>query len=94
MQYKQITVDVGATTKSHQVLWTNTDDFKSVIIRLGDFHAMCELFPVIGIFFSGVSVVCQCLCTACGNKGTISAERYNPTYMFRKVYQKQLTESL
>ena len=47
MQYTHITVDIGVAVKFYQVLWNNTDEFKNVIIHLGDFHTMCELFAVL-----------------------------------------------
>ena len=48
MKYIHITADVGAAWKFYQVISNNLKRFKNCIIHLGDFHAMHELFGIIG----------------------------------------------
>ena len=44
MKYTHITADVGAAEKYYKVIWNNQDEFKDVIIYLGDFHAFMHFF--------------------------------------------------
>ena len=43
MKYTHITVDVDAAEK-YKAIWNNPDEFKDVIIHLGDFHAFMHFF--------------------------------------------------
>ena len=43
-KYTYITVDVGAAEKYYKVLWKNADEFKHVILYLGDFHTLMHSF--------------------------------------------------
>ena len=45
---KSITIDGGAASKFYHVIWNNPEEFKNVIIHLGDFHGLQEFFCVIG----------------------------------------------
>ena len=50
MKYTHITVDARAAAKFFHVVWNNAVEFKRVyiLIDLGDFHGMLELFSIIG----------------------------------------------
>ena len=48
MEHIHITVDVGAAEKYHKVIWNNPDEFKDVIIHLGDIHTFMHLFSNCG----------------------------------------------
>ena len=47
MKYTHITFDVGASEKYFNVIWNNPDEFKDVILHLGDLHASMHFFPCI-----------------------------------------------
>eukprot|EP00795_Rhopilema_esculentum_P007271 gene7271-12958_t len=72
MTYLHITVDAGAATKFNHVVWNNPEEFKRVVIHLGDFHGMMESFGVAGKIIQGSGfeeVVYQAgLCTSGGIK--------------------------
>ena len=46
MKYTHVTTDAGAAAKFFHVVWNNPEEFKTVIIHLGDFHALVEFFGV------------------------------------------------
>ena len=56
MKYTRITVDVSAAEKYNKVIWNNSDEFKDVIIHLGDFHAFMLLFSNCGKFVTNSGV--------------------------------------
>ena len=47
MQYENMTFDIGAAINAHKVLWNYPERFKNIIIHLGDFHFMKEMFAVL-----------------------------------------------
>ena len=84
MKYTHITVDAGAAQKFFHVIWNNPEEFRNVIIHLGDFHAMMGFFGNIGklVSRSGFEdVVYQSnLCTSGGITGVISGKHYNRSW--------------
>ena len=51
MKYTHITVNVGAAEKCYKAICINPDEFKDVILYLGDFHDFMQ-FLVTGKFLS------------------------------------------
>ena len=51
MTYAHITVNVGAAEKCYKAICINPDEFKDVILYLGDFHDFMH-FLVTGKFLS------------------------------------------
>ena len=49
LQYYNITLDNGATMNFYLVKWMKQEEFKNVIIHLGDFHFIKENFKVLGL---------------------------------------------
>ena len=82
MRYTHITTD--AATKFYQVIWNNLIDFKNVVIHLGDFHAMQELFTIIGKIIKGSGfgdIMYQVgNCTTGGIKAVTSGKHYNRSW--------------
>ena len=76
MTYTNITIDGGAALKFYHVLWNNPEEFKNVIIHLGDFHGLQEFFGIIGKIIQGSGfkeIVYQAgLCMSGGLKGVLS----------------------
>ena len=52
MKYTHITVNVGAAEKCYKTICINLDEFKDVILYLGDFHDFMHFFNNCGKFFS------------------------------------------
>ena len=92
MKYVHITTDAGAACKFYQVVWNNPEEFKKVIIHLGDFHAMVEFFGIIGKIVSGSGfedVVYQAdLCTSGGMKGVLSGKHYNRAWSIHECFSE------
>ena len=84
MIYTHITTDAGAAAKFYQVVWNNPIEFKNVLIHLGDFHAMQELFTIIGKVVKGSGfedILYQVdLCTTGGIRGVIAGKHYNRSW--------------
>ena len=81
MKYTYITVDAGAAAKFFHVVWNNPVEFRRVLIHLGDFHGMLELFSIIGKAVQGSGfedIVYQTgLCTSGSINGIIAGKHYN-----------------
>ena len=94
MKYVHVTADQGAACKFFQVVWNNPQEFKNVIIHLGDFHAMQELFGIIGkiVTESGFEdVLYQAdLCTSGGIKGVLSGKHYNRSWNIHECLSEAL----
>ena len=52
MKYTHITVNVGAAEKYYKAICINPDEFKDVILYLGDFHDFMHFFSNCGKFLS------------------------------------------
>ena len=50
-----ITVDAGTASKFYHIIWNNPVKFKDVLIHLGDFHCMLEVFSIFGKIIQGNS---------------------------------------
>ena len=48
MKYTNITLDIGAALNAFKVLWNYPDKFENIVIHLGDFHYMKEIFAILG----------------------------------------------
>ena len=94
MKYAHVTADEGAAEKIYQVVWNNPVDFKSVIIHLGDFHGMVELFAIIGKLVSSSGfedVLYQAdLCTSGGINGVLSGKHYNRSWAVHECLSEAL----
>ena len=81
MPYANITLDVGAAMNAYKVLWNHPGRFKNIVIHLGDFHYMKEVFCILGKVISGSGfedVVFQSgLCSSGSLKGVVSGSHYN-----------------
>ena len=94
MKYVHVTADCGAACKFYQVTWNNVEKFKNVIIHLGDFHAMQELFGIIGKIVTGSGfedVLYQAeLCSLGGIKGVLSGKHYNRAWKVHEWFSESL----
>ena len=52
MKYRHITVNVGAAENYYEDNYINPDEFKDVILYIGDFHDFMHFFSNCGKIFS------------------------------------------
>ena len=48
IKYANITFDIGVAMNAYKVLWNYPDKFKNIVIHLGDFHFIKEVFAILG----------------------------------------------
>ena len=53
MPFVNVTLDVGAAMNAFKVVWNYPETFSNVVIHLGDFHLMKEIFSILGILVKG-----------------------------------------
>ena len=94
MKYVHVTADCGAACKFYQVVWNSPEKFKNVIIHLGDFHAMQEMFGIIGKIITGSgfedALYQADLCTSGGIKGVLSGKHYNRSWKVHESFSESL----
>ena len=98
MLYANITLDVGAAMTAYKVLLNYQERFKNVIIHLGDFHFMKEVFAVLGKLVTGSGfedIVFQAgLCSAGSLNGVVSGSHYNRCWKIHRLLLETLEELL
>ena len=81
MPYVNITLDSGAAINCFKLIWNYSTVFDNVIVHLGDFHFMKEIFTVLGKLVKGSGfeeVVFQSSLTTSGSlNGVLSGSHYN-----------------
>ena len=87
-------MDAGAAAKFFHVIWNYPDKFHSVIVHLGDFHAIVEFFCVIGKLVAGSGfedIVYEAnMCTSRGIKGVLSGKHYNRSWTVHECFAEAL----
>ena len=48
IKYAHVTLDVGAAIKAYHVIWNCQEEWKNVIIHLGNFHGFLAFYGIIG----------------------------------------------
>ena len=95
MRYTHITLDCGAAIKAYHVLWNNPDQFKDIILHLGDFHSMQAMFGVIGSYVSGSGfedIIYQLgLCQPGTMKALIKGKHYNQAWMVHEAFSEAVS---
>ena len=94
MKYANITLDIGAALNAFKVLWNYPDKFENIVIHLGDFHYMKEIFAILGQLVSGSGfedIIFQAgLCSAGSLNGVVAGSHYNRCW----TVHNNLTEAL
>ena len=89
MVYTHITVDIGAAEKYYKVIWNNPEEFKKVLIHLGDFHGMLQFFGNVGKFISSSGfkdIVFQAgMCSDGSIKKILSGKAYNSCWRIHEI---------
>ena len=53
MPYVNVFLDVGAAMNAYKLVWNYPDKFSNVLVHLGDFYFMKEIFNVVGTMIDG-----------------------------------------
>ena len=93
MKYMYITVDVGIAEKQCKVIQNNTDEFKDVIIHLGDFHVFILFFSNSGKFVtnSGFEENVFRMCSVGGIKPVLPGKSYNMCWRADEVVAEAIS---
>ncbi len=87
-------MDAGAASKFYHVVWNNPEEYKRVIIHLGDFHGLMEFFGVIGKIIQGSGfeeIVYEAgLCTSGGIKGVLTGKHYNRSWVIHECFAEAI----
>ena len=98
MPYVNVTLDVGAAMNAYKVTWNFQEQFKNVLIHLGDFHFMKENFGVIGKIVSGSGVedvIFQAnVCSSGSLNGVLSGSHYNRAWTVHSALSEALERLL
>ena len=88
-------VDAGAAEKYYKVIWNNPDEFKDVIIHLGDFHAFMHPFSNCGKFVTNSGfeeIVYQSrMCSGGGKKPVLSGKSYTVCLRIHEVVAEAIS---
>lgn len=94
LKYVHIVTDVGAASKFYHVVWNNPNEFKNVIIHLGDMHAFMENFAVVGKFVDGSGfeeIVFQSGQAQSGTiRGVLSGKHYNRAWSTHEAFSEAI----
>ena len=98
LPYANITFDVGAAINAHKVLWNHPECFKNIIIHLGDFHFMKEVFNVLGSIVSGSGfedIIFQAdICSTGSLNGVLAGSHYNRCWAVHSNFTEALERLL
>ena len=98
LPYANITFDVGAAINAHKVLWNHSERFKHIIIHLGDFHFMKEVFNVLGSIVSGSGfedIIFQAdICSTRSLNGVLAGFHYNCCWAVHSNFAEALERLL
>ena len=76
------------------MVWNNPVEFKRILIHLGDFHSMLELFSIIGKVVQGSGfedIVYQAdLCASGSINGIIAGKHYNRCWFVLESFTEAL----
>ena len=98
LPYANITFDVGAAINAHKILWNHPERFKSIIIHLGDFHFMKEVFNVLGSIVCGSGfedIIFQAdICSTGSLNGVLTGSHYNRCWAVHSNFAEALERLL
>lgn len=98
MPFVHLTLDVGAVAKAFQVVWNFPEEYKNVIIHIGDFHLMQENFGIMGQLISNSGfedIVFQAgLCASGSLNGVLRGKHYNRAWTVHEHFAEALERLL
>ena len=94
MPYVNVTLDCGAAINCFKLIWNYSTVFDNVIVHLGDFHFMKEIFTVLGTLVKGSGfeeVVFQSNLSTSGSlNGVLSGSHYNRCWKVHEHFAEAL----
>ena len=94
MPFVNVTLDCGAAMNAFKLIWNYPTVFDNVIIHLGDFHFMKEIFSVLGMLVKGSGfedIVFQSNLSSSGSlNGVLSGSHYNRCWKVHKHFAEAL----
>ena len=94
MKYTHITADAGAAAKFYHVIWNNKEEFKDVLIHLGDLHGFMEFFGMMGKLVKGSgfedTIYQADMCTSGSVNGVLSGKHYNNAWKIHECFAEAI----
>ena len=98
MPYVNVTLDCGAAMNAFKLVWNYPTVFDNIIIHLGDFHFMKEIFSVLGMLVKGSGfedIVFQSNLSSSGSlNGVLNGSCYNRCWKVHQHYAEALERLL
>ena len=98
MPYVNVSLDVGAAINAYKLIWNHPIKFSNVVIHLGDFHAMKEIFSVLGLFVQGSGfeeIIFQSgMCNSGTLNGILTGSHYNRCWKIHEHFAEALEHLL
>ena len=94
MPFVNVTLDCGAAVNAFKLVWNYPDIFDNVVIHLGDFHFMKEIFSILGLLINGSGfeeiVFPSGLSTSRSLNGVIAGSHYNRCWKVHEQFAEAL----
>ena len=98
MPFVNVTLGLGAAMNAYRVVWSYPEIFSNVIIHLGDFHLMKEIFQILGMLIEGSGfeeIVFQSGLSTSGSLNSIlSGSHYNRCWNIHAHFSEALERLL
>ena len=98
MPYVNVFLDVGATMNAYKLVWNYPDKFSNVLVHLGDFHFIKEIFNVVGTMIDGSGfndIIFQAnLCSSESLAGVINGSHCNRCWCVHEPFAEALERLL
>ena len=82
MPYVNVTLDMGATVYAFKVSWNRKEEFKNVVIHLGDFHFMKENFQASFFMDQLMIMIIIAINDYCYGLGCSGVQHFNKVSIF------------
>ena len=94
MPFVNVILDCGAAVNAFKLVWNYPDIFDNVVIQLGDFHLMKEIFSILGLLIKGSGfeeIVFQSgLSTSGSLNGVLAGSHYNLCWKVHEQFAEAL----
>ena len=98
MPHLNVFLDVGAAMNACKLVWNYPDKFSNVLVHLGDFHFMKEIFNVVGTMIDGSGfddIIFQAnLCSSESLASVINGSHYNRCWRVDEPFAEALERLL
>ena len=98
MPYVHVFLDVGEARNAYKLVWNYPDKFSNVLVHLGDFYFMKEIFNVVGTMIDGSGfnkIIFQAnLCSSESLASVINGSHYNRCWRVHEPFTETLERLL